>query len=107
MTARPVQLRDQATIDINRAVDYYMAEAGVDVALRFIDASERTIRQLGRSPQTGNLRFAYLLDIPGLRVRQIIGFPYLVFYRSDDKVVDVWRVLHMRRDVSTAIELNA
>lgn len=103
MAARSVQLRERAATDIDIAADYYRSEAGADVALRFIDAIERAVGQIARSPQSGSLRFAYELEIPGLRVRPIARFPHLVFYVTDEDVVDVWRVLHTKRDFPSAI----
>ena len=103
MAARSVQLRERAAADIDRAVDYYRSEAGADVGLRFVDAIERAVGQIARSPQSGSLRFAYLLEIPDLRVRQVARFPYLVFYVIGDDVIDVWRVLHTKRDIPSAI----
>ena len=75
----------------------------MEVALRFVDAVERTIGQISRSPQSGSLRFSYELEIPDLRVRPLARFPYLVVYVVGDVVVDVWRVLHTRRDIPSAI----
>ena len=103
MPARPVRLRERAAVDIDQAVDFYLAEADTDVAVRFVDAVERAVGQIGRSPQSGSLRFSYELEIPGLRVRPLVRFPYLVFYVVGDEVVDVWRVLHTRRDIPTAM----
>jgi len=41
--------------------------------------------------------------LPGSRVRPLDRFPYLVFYVVGDQVVDVWRILHARRDIPSAI----
>lgn len=103
MPARPVRLRERAALDVDQAVDYYLAEADTDVALRFVDAVERLVGQIGRSPHSGSLRFSYELEIPGLRVRPLSRFPFLVFYVVDDRFVDVWRILHTSRDIPTAI----
>ena len=103
MPARPVRFRERAAGDIDQAVDFYLAEADTDVAVRFVDAVERAVGQIGRSPHSGSLRFSYELEIPGLRVRPLVRFPYLVFYVVGDEVVDVWRILHTRRDIPTAI----
>ena len=103
MPARPVRLRERAAVDIEQAVDYYLTAANTDVAVRFVDAVERAIGQISRSPQSGSLRFSYELEIPDLRVRPLARFPYLVFYVVGDEVVDVWRTLHTRRDIPTAM----
>jgi toxin ParE1/3/4 len=103
VSARPVRLRGRAAADIDQAVDYYLAEADTVVALRFVDAVERAVGQIGRSPHSGSLRFSYELEIPDLRVRPLAHFPYLVFYVVGDEFVDVWRILHTRRDIPTAM----
>ena len=104
MPALSVRLRERAAADIDQAVGYHLAEADTDVALRFVDAVERAVGQISRSPQSGSLRFSYELEIPGLRVRPLARFPYLVFYIVDDEFVDVWRILHSRRDIPVAME---
>ncbi len=107
MSERSVHLRAAAAADIDAAADYYLAEAGGDVALRFVDAVERVLDQIARSPQAGSLRFAYELDIPDLRARPLTRFPYLVFYVIAEERIEVWRVLHVRRDVASEIATDA
>ncbi len=103
MSARAVRLRERAAVDIDQAVDYYLADADTEVALRFVDAVERAVGQIGRSPHSASLRFSYELEIPDLRVRPLARFPYLVFYIVGDEFVDVWRILHTGRDIPTAM----
>jgi toxin ParE1/3/4 len=61
------------------------------------------VRQLGRRPHRGSLRFAFALDIPGLRAFPVSRFPYLVFYVERETELDVWRVLHTSRDIPTTL----
>jgi toxin ParE1/3/4 len=100
---KPAQLRAVAADDIERAVDHYLDEAGADVAARFVDALERALGRLARHPQLGSLRFAYDLGIPDLRSWPVHRFPYLIFYVEHDDRLDVWRVLHDRRDVPATL----
>ena len=78
-------------------------ESGTDVASRFIDAIDRAVSQISRSPGSGSLRFSFELEIPDLRVRPVARFPYLVFYVVNDGAVDVWRILHTSWDVPAAL----
>lgn len=94
-----VEIRKLARDDVETAVDHYHAEGGLALARRFIDALEVAIQRLGKYPLTGSLRYAYELDIPELRTWTLPGFPYLVFYIDRSEHVDVWRVLHARRDL--------
>lgn len=95
----PVLLRSLAASDIDEAAGHYRRHAGKQTALDFIDAIERAVRQIGHNPGIGNLRYGYELDIPNLRAWPVARFPYVMFYIVSDKVVDVWRVLHTRRDI--------
>ena len=98
-----VALRALAAADIDSAVIYYRTEAGPAVALDFVEALEAATDHLSH-PRAGSLRFAYELDIPGLRCWSLRRFPYLVFYlTAHDDRVDVWRVLHARRDIPASL----
>lgn len=107
MTARLVQFRDLATADLKSALDYYLREAGNDIALRFVDAVERTAQRASKNPHLGTLRFAYELGLPGLRALPIDRHPYLMFYVERDELVDVWRLLHTSRDIPATLQDTA
>lgn len=99
MTVKPVIPRGLADRDVDEAIAHYLNEAGERVALRFIDAVERAFTHIGRHPASGSPRYARDLNIPGLRSWPLGRFPYLVFYVEREDHVDVWRVLHGRRDI--------
>ena len=94
-----IDLRALAAADIEAAVDHYREEAGPQVALDFIDALEAAISHLHHYPNSGSLRFAFELEIPGLRSWSLQQFPYLIFYVPQDDRIDIWRLLHARRDI--------
>ncbi len=96
-------LRALAAADIEAAVAYYRDEAGEQVALDFVDALEAAIETLRDRPLIGSLRFAYELEIPELRSWPVEAFPYLLFYVPDAERVDVWRVLHAKRDIPSVL----
>jgi toxin ParE1/3/4 len=98
--ATPVQLRERAVGDIDAAIDHYLGEGGAPLARRFVDAVEHALRRIGRNPRTGSRAFAHEIGIPELRASPVAGFPYLVFYVERDDHVDVWRVLHSRREIT-------
>ena len=93
------QLRAAAERDVEDAVAYYRDEAGPQIALDFLDALEEAITHLCDHPFSGSLRFAFELEIPNLRSWPLQRFPYLLFYVPDDDRIDIWRVLHARRDI--------
>lgn len=99
MTPRPVIPRELARRDIEDAINHYAAEAGESVALGFVDALEAAFRAIVQRPAAGSPRIGFELNLPGLRSRPLRRFPYRVFYVEHDDRIDVWRVLHERRDI--------
>ena len=104
MAAKPVQFRELATFDLESASSYYVDEADVATAIRFVDAVETATRRIGRNPRLGSLRFAYKLAVPDLRVMSVGKFPYLLFYLERETSVDVWRLLHTSRDIPASLQ---
>ena len=100
MTVRkPVVLRQLALQDAAEAVDRYLDEASEKVALGFVDALEKAYAHIARHPASGSPRYAHQLGLADLRFWRLDRYPYLVFYVERDDQVDVWRVLHMQRDI--------
>jgi len=99
VTARPVIPRDRARRDVEAAIDYYVDEAGAQAGLDFIEALEAAYEHIANHPATGSPRHAHELNLPGLRCWHLKRFPYLIFYATHPDHVDVWRVLHARRDI--------
>ncbi len=95
---KPIRRRRLADRDVAEAIDHYLAESPA-LALRFVDALEQATRHIQKHPATGSPRYAHELDIPGLRCWPLKRFPYLVFYCERDDAIDLWRVLHGRRDI--------
>lgn len=93
-----LQRRRVADREIAEAVAHYFAESPA-IALRFVDALEQALRHIRKHPATGSPRYAHELDIPGLRCWPLKRFPYLVFYCEHADAIDIWRVLHGRRDI--------
>ncbi len=102
--AKPVRLRQLAATDLEGASAYYRQHVGEETALEFLDAAQRGIQRVSRSPNVGSLHFAYELGIPELRAWPLQRFPYVVFYVVGNDEIDVWRILHARRDLPTALQ---
>jgi toxin ParE1/3/4 len=100
---KPVRLRRRAADDIDTAVACLLTKGGTSVASKFVNAIEAALVHVGRHPHGGTLRFSYELDIPHLRAWPLAQFPYLVFYVERDHEIDVWRVLHTRRDIPATL----
>lgn len=99
MTGKPVIPRERAQRDIEDTIDHYLAEAGTGVAVGFVDELERTYARLSAYPTSGSPRYAYELGIAELRSMPVGQYPCLIFYAERPEAVDVWRVLHNKRDI--------
>jgi toxin ParE1/3/4 len=85
--------------DVEQAIAYYLEQEAPSAALGFVDALEHAYAHIGKHPATGSPRYAHELGIPDLRSWALSKYPYLVFYVEKADHIDVWRVLHMKRDI--------
>lgn len=99
MKVKPVVPRQRAVRDVDEAIAWYLGQGTRAAALGFIAALERAYAHIGRHPASGSTRYAQELALPGLRVWPLARHPQLVFYVERPDHVDVWRVLHGRRDI--------
>ncbi len=95
-----VRIRPLADRDIDGHVAYLAQEAGGAVALRFLDAMERTLTSLVEQPALGSPRLFDEPRLEGMRVLPVAGFrKVLVFYVTSGDAIEVVRVLHGSRDI--------
>lgn len=103
MRSRPVIPRKRANQDVEEAIDHYVREGSRRASLGFIKALEKAYDHIGRHPGAGSRRFGHELDIPGLRAWPLGRYPHIVFYMERGDHIDVWRILHAKRDIPTWI----
>ena len=99
MKSKPVIPRQVANRDAEDAIDHYLDEGARQAALGFIEALEQAYTHIGRHPAAGSPRYAHELNLPSLRVWPLTRYPHLVFYIEHSEHIDVWRVLHGKRDI--------
>ncbi|MCD4749637.1 MAG: type II toxin-antitoxin system RelE/ParE family toxin [Thermoanaerobaculales bacterium] len=104
MTKKPVIPRTLATRDVEKAIEYYLEDGTVDAALGFIDALEAAYDHIARHPASGSPRLGHELDLPELRSWPLNTFSYLIFYLDRSDHIDVWRVLHQKRDIPSSLQ---
>jgi toxin ParE1/3/4 len=100
MRTKPVIPRQRAVRDVEEVIDHYLREDAEQAALGFLDALEGAYRHIGANPATGSTRYAHELGLPGLRCWPLARYPHLVFFVEPDDHIDVWRVLHGKRDIA-------
>ncbi|MGB6105289.1 MAG: type II toxin-antitoxin system RelE/ParE family toxin [Pusillimonas sp.] len=99
MTHKPVLARARAAQDVQDALAYYLTEASEKIAIGLLTELEQAYTHLSRFPEAGSNRYAYELNLPGLRAWPISSYPYVIFYMVVADHIDVWRVLHSKRDI--------
>lgn len=104
MSPLPIELRQQARQDFADAFDHYIAEDAPDAAFRLTKALDLAYAVITEHPAIGSRRHGEKLGIDGLRTWPVDGFPFLVFYAEQRDQVEVWRVLHVRRDIPAAFD---
>ena len=91
--------------DIADLAEYYRIEAGLDVALRFVDNAEAATQSLAAYPQIGVT--LGLADDPERDIRRwhIEGFPRLmVLYRPTESGIHIIRVIDAARDFESLFQ---
>lgn len=104
MKRKSVIPRTLATQDVEQAIEYYLEEQAVQAALGFIDDLEQAYDHIARHPASGSPRLGHELNLPDLRSWPLNTFPYRVFYREATDHIDVWRVLHQKRDIPSSLQ---
>jgi toxin ParE1/3/4 len=97
--SRRILKRPQAEHDIEDCF-VYIAEDNPDKGIGFLANLESELTRLGDFPQLGTkLKFgdAQLQNIRMWRVRGYENF--LIFYRADEKSIEIIRVLHHARNI--------
>jgi toxin ParE1/3/4 len=89
----------QALLDLEQAA-VHLGRDDAGVSLRFLDAAEKTVRQLAQHPELGRLRRYRHAWLRGVRSLAVRGFDdHLVLYRPTSEGIEVLRVLHGARDL--------
>jgi toxin ParE1/3/4 len=99
-------VRAAAQRDLNAFADYLEAEAGKDIAYRFVDAAQSSFKSLGETPGLGAAVPSRNPALAGLRKWHVAGFPnHLIFYRPEETNVRIFRVLHAASDWWASLDI--
>lgn len=104
--SKSVILRASARRDVEETVVHYLEESGGGTAIGFIDAVEGALEHLARNPGSGSPRHGHDLHLGGLRSWPLMAYPYIIFYMEGEGVIDVWRILHGRRDIPRSLRAD-
>ena len=95
-------MRPQAEEDLDSQLDYYVREAGLDVAMRYLGGIERAIHFLYLHPDAGSSKDFGNPALKGLRSWPVPGFEEIRIYylRPDENTIRIVRILHGKRDLA-------
>lgn len=102
---KALDVRRAARLDMFEALDRYRSTAGETSARKLAAAFAAALESVATSPHAGSAGLGELLYLPNLRSRQVIRFPYSIFYVGGAEPIPIVRVLHHRRDVASLLEL--
>ena len=95
----PCLVLPSADRDLDLEADYLADEAGIETALRFLAAAQKTFSSLAAHPGLG-WRPSLGPAFQSIRAFPVAGFKsMLVFYRTREDVLEIVRVLHGARDL--------
>jgi len=99
----------RAERDIAEQVDHYLfVERAPVIAARFLDAVERALELLVEHPEVGVPYATTVARLNGVRRWPVPGFVnHLVFYRTEERCVEIVRILHGARDHEAALAEEA
>lgn len=100
---KPALLRPQASRDQQNEARYYRKEAGTQLAVGLVKATNAALDQIELDPGIGSPLLGKRLGIAGLRTWQVARFPlmWLYFERSDH--LDVVRLLGERQNLAAIL----
>ena len=78
----------------------YLIEQNEEVARRFVDAVQTTLKDLAKMPGMGSPKDFSDPSLAGVRSWRVKGFPnHLIYYIRRDEGIDVLAVMHGSRNV--------
>jgi toxin ParE1/3/4 len=100
---KPARLRPQAEDDLLSNTDWYLAEGGAALAVRFFDTAHEALSAVERMPGIGSLRLGQLAGYEDLRSWPADPVPARWFYFERDDHLDVVRLLGERQNVAAIL----
>ena len=87
--------------DLEHYAAWYDREADWDVAERYLDAVARSIGRLAEMPEMGYQTSFHAPELRGIRCWPVERpfQKHLIFYRYDERVLRIERVVHGSRDL--------
>jgi toxin ParE1/3/4 len=97
----------RAESDLIGCYAYLGEEASAQTADRFLNAVDKTLTLIAKSPGIGTPHQTNKPQLAGLRSFPVSKFKrYLLFYQAFDDRIELVRVLHGARDIRTVLDVE-
>ena len=96
----PARYRPSAHRDLINHTPYYRRQGGDALGERFFAAALDAIKSIERAPGLGSPTIGERCDVPGLRARRTVGFPYHWYYFGHPDHLEVVRLLADAQDLA-------
>ena len=103
MTVRTIAPHRYAIEDVHDAICYYREQAGAVVAENFAIDIDEAYARIKQHTNIGSPRLAFDLDIDGIKSWALKRFPHQIFYEIQNNHIELWRILHPKRDITQAM----
>lgn len=104
MTLR-IFLTPKASQDLDDLFNY-LVQNNDHVALKFFDATRKTIAKLAQFPNIGSVYLTKNARLQGLRKFRVENFKnYLIFYQTSEDILTVVPIVNAARDLPKLLEL--
>ena len=103
MTVRTIAPHRHAMTDVHDIICYYREQVGAAIAENFAIEIDEAYTRIKQHPNIGSPRPALDLDIEGIKSWTLKRFPHQIFYEIQGDHVQLWRILHPRRDITQGL----
>jgi toxin ParE1/3/4 len=103
-----VYVRPSARRELDREADYLEDDAGLEVALRFVNAAYDSFEALAQTPKMGAVCDFHKRATRLLRRWPVKGFEnWLIFYLPKRDGVEIVHIIHGARDIENLLGKSA
>lgn len=100
MPPRAIVPHRHAVDDVLDIVDYYREHASTLAAEHVSFEVDQALERLSHHPNIGSPRPEYGLELDGIRSSSLKKIPHLIYYEIQDDHIELWRILHPKRDIA-------
>lgn len=99
------KVHELANQDIHSVINHYIDLQAAKAGTEFLVALEKAYELIGQFPDAGSKRLGILMRLPELRTWSLTKFPYSLIYMCDAQCVDIFRLLHHKRDMPNYLNI--